>query len=136
MMVVSRCLAIGILRRCTQATAQEFCMPLSEDEQRILRQIEEQLQRDPGFGRTLHQRDSGNRRMLIGSGIGAVVGLVLTVALLSVSPYLSFLAFAGALAAALVCERHARSLGEAGLGHLSETMRGRFGQASQPRSDD
>ncbi|MBI4935260.1 MAG: DUF3040 domain-containing protein [Actinobacteria bacterium] len=111
-------------------------MPLSEDEQRILRQIEEQLQRDPGFGRTLHQRNAGNRRVLIGSGVGAVVGLVLTVALLSVSPYLSFVTFVGALAAALVCERHARSLGEAGLGHLSESMRGRFGQASQPRSDD
>jgi membrane protein implicated in regulation of membrane protease activity len=111
-------------------------MPLSEDEQRILRQIEEQLQRDPGFGRTLHHHDAGNRRVLIGSGIAAVVGLVLTVALLSVSPYLSFVAFVGALAAALVCERHARSLGEAGLGHLSDTMRGKFGQATHPRSDD
>ena len=28
-------------------------MPLSEDEQRILRQIEEQLQRDPRFGREI-----------------------------------------------------------------------------------
>jgi uncharacterized protein YqgC (DUF456 family) len=111
-------------------------MPLSEDEQRILRQIEEQLQRDPGFGRNLHQQHGGNRRVLVGSGIGAIVGLVLTVALLSVSPYLSFVAFVGALMAALVCERHARTLGEAGLGHLSESMRGRFGQASQPRADD
>jgi uncharacterized protein YqgC (DUF456 family) len=112
-------------------------MPLSEDEQRILRQIEEQLQRDPGFGRNLHPRTSGNRRVLMLAGVGAVVGLVLTVALLSVSPYLSFVAFIGALVAALVCERHARSLGEAGFGHLSETMRGRFGQATQQhRSDD
>lgn len=108
-------------------------MPLSEDEQRILRQIEEQLQRDPGFGRTLHHRNEGNRRTLAVSGIAAVVCLVLTVALLSVSPYLAFVAFLGALAAALVCERHARSLGEAGLGHLTENMRGRFGPP--PRSD-
>ena len=111
-------------------------MPLSEDEQRILRQIEEQLQCDPGFGRHLHHRAQGDRRLLIASGVGAVFCLVLTIALLSVSPYLSFVAFIGALAAALVCERHARSLGEAGLGHLSETVRGRFGQATQPRSDD
>jgi membrane protein implicated in regulation of membrane protease activity len=111
-------------------------MPLSEDEQRILRQIEEQLQRDPGFGRNLHQRTGGDRRLLVMSGIGAVVCLVLTVALLSVSPYLSFVAFVGALVAALVCERHARSLGEAGFGHLSESVRGRFGQATQHRADD
>ncbi len=107
-------------------------MPLSEDEQRILRQIEEQLQRDPGFGRDMHHRSDGNRRVLVLSGVAAVICLVLTVGLLSVSPYLSFVAFIGAVVAALVCERNARSLGEAGLGHLSETMRGRFGPP--PRS--
>lgn len=109
-------------------------MPLSEDEQRILRQIEEQLQRDPGFGRNLHQRQQGSRRALALSGIGALAGLVLTVAMLSVSPYLAFVAFAGALAAALVCERHARALGEAGLGQLTETMRGRF--SAPPRKGE
>ena len=107
-------------------------MPLSEDEQRILRQIEEQLQRDPGFGRDMHHRSDGNRRVLVLSGVAAVICLVFTVALLSVSPYLSFVAFIGAVVAALVCERNARSLGEAGLGHLTETMRGRFGPP--PRS--
>lgn len=110
-------------------------MPLSEDEQRILRQIEEQLQRDPGFGRNLHQRSHGNRRLLVVSGVAAVVCLVLTVALLSVSPFLSFAAFIGAVVAALVCERHARSLGEAGIGHLTDSMRGRFGAPNQ-RHDD
>lgn len=107
-------------------------MPLSEDEQRILRQIEEHLQRDPGFGRNLHQRRHGDRRVLLLAGVGAVACLVLTVALLSVSPYLSFVAFAGAVLATLVAERHARSLGEAGLNHLSESMRGRFGQPPRP----
>jgi hypothetical protein len=111
-------------------------MPLSEDEQRILRQIEEQLQRDPGFGRTLHPKRATNRRVLVISGIAAVGCLVLTVALLSVSPYLSFVAFVGAVAAGLVCERHARALGEAGLGHLTDTVRGRFTQQQQQRNDD
>ena len=108
-------------------------MPLSEEEQRILRQIEEQLQRDPGFGRNLHPRGHGNRRTLVVSAIGAVGCLVLTVALLSVSPYLSFVAFIGAVASGLVCERHARSLGETGIGNLTNTVRGRF---SQHRADD
>ena len=109
-------------------------MPLSEDEQRILRQIEEQLQRDPGFGQNLHGRAGGSRRSMALSGFGAVACLVLTVALLSVSPYLSFVAFVVAVGLALVCERHARTLGRQSLEHLSENVRHRFGQSS-PRGD-
>ena len=111
-------------------------MPLSEDEQRILRQIEEQLQRDPGFGRTLHRNSNGSRRTLVVSSVAAVACLVLTIALLSVSPYLSFVAFVGAVVAALFAERHARTLSEAGLNHLSESMRGRFGAPPRSRADD
>jgi len=106
-------------------------VPLSEDEQRILRQIEEQLQRDPGFGRNLHQHHANDRRKMAISGSLAVGCLVLTVAFLSVSPFLSFVAFIGAVAAALVCERHARVVSGAGLSQLSESMRGRFGQSGQ-----
>ncbi len=111
-------------------------MPLSEDEQRILHQIEEQLQRDPGFGRTLHSAASGNRRMLAIATAAAIACLVLTIALLSVNPYLSFVAFIGAVIASLFAERHARRLGEAGLSHLSESVRGRFGQHQRSRADD
>ena len=116
--------------------AEELVMPLSEDEQRILRQIEEQLQRDPGFGRNLHSVGGGNRRVLFASSAAAVVCLVLTVGLLSVSPYLSFVMFIGAVVAALFAERHARTLGESGLNHLSESMRGRFGVPPRSRADD
>lgn len=113
---------------------EEIAVPLSEDEQRILRQIEEQLQRDPGFGRTIQGHEHGSRRSMTLAGVGAVVCLVLTVALLSVSPYLSFVAFAAAVVAALVCERHARAVGRQGLEHLSENVRNRFGQSS-PRGE-
>lgn len=111
-------------------------MPLSEDEQRILRQIEEQLQRDPGFGRTLHRTGGASRKVLIVSGIAAVACLVLTVALLSVSPYLSFVTFIGAVVAALFAERQARTLGEASLNQLSENMRSRFSPPPRTRADD
>jgi len=114
--------------------AEELVMPLSEDEQRILRQIEEQLQRDPGFGRNLHSVGGGNRRVLFASSAAVVVCLVLTIAFLSVSPYLSFVTFVGAVVAALFAERHARTLSESGLNHLSESMRGRFGAPPPPRS--
>lgn len=107
-------------------------MPLSEDEQRILRQIEEQLQRDPGFGRTLHRPVAQSRRALLLWSIAAVAGLALTVAMLSVSPYLSFVAFVGAVVAALFVERQARAIGEASLNHLQESVRGRFGAAPRP----
>jgi hypothetical protein len=107
-------------------------VPLSEDEQRILRQIEEQLQRDPGFGRNLHQHHANDRRRMVISGSLAIGCLVLTVAFLSVSPFLSFGAFVGAVAASLVCERHARVVSSAGLSQLGESMRGRFGQTGQP----
>ena len=47
-------------------------MPLSEDEQRILRQIEEQLQRDPSFGRDIRNHTANTRRTAIASAFGAV----------------------------------------------------------------
>ena len=119
-----------------QAIAEELAMPLSEDEQRILRQIEEQLGRDPGFGRNLHKSDGGSRRVLFASSAAAVFCLVLTIVFLSVSPYLSFVAFIGAVVAALFAERHARTLSEAGLNHLSESMRGRFGSPPRSRAED
>ena len=59
---ILRCLRRGIVERCRKAIGQEFAMPLSEDEQRILRQIEEQLQRDPSFGRDIKPRHVGSRR--------------------------------------------------------------------------
>jgi cytochrome c oxidase assembly factor CtaG len=67
-------------------------MPLSEEEQRILRQIEEQLQRDPRFSR--QQRAP---RQAKGGGtwaaVGAVAFLAATVLLIGVSPYAAFVAF-------------------------------------------
>jgi len=110
-------------------------MPLSEDEQRILRQIEEQLQRDPGFGRTLHRPAETGRRGLLLWSFAGIAGLVLTIALLSVSPYLSFVAFIGAVVAGLFVERHVRAIGEAGINHLSESVRGRFGAPPRPGDD-
>ena len=107
-------------------------MPLSEDEQRILRQIEEQLQRDPGFGRNLHQPAAGNRRALMLWSSLTILCLAATVLLLSVSAYLSFVAFVGAVFTLLLAERQVRTFSEAGLHHISDSVRGRFG-TSPPR---
>ncbi len=110
-------------------------MPLSEDEQRILRQIEEQLQRDPSFGRDIKPRHVGSRRAVIVSSVSTVLCLVLTVVLLGVSPYLSFVAFIAAIAALVIAERHVAAIGEAGLNHLSDTVRSRLGGSAGSRGE-
>ncbi|HSB84834.1 MAG TPA: DUF3040 domain-containing protein [Ilumatobacteraceae bacterium] len=110
-------------------------MPLSEDEQRILRQIEEQLQRDPSFGRDIKPRRVGSRRAVILSSIATVVCLVLTVVLLAVSPYLSFVAFIAGVGALVVAERHVAAIGEAGLNHLSDSVRSRLGGSAGNRGE-
>ena len=99
-------------------------MPLSEDEQRILRQIEEQLQSDPSFPRNFSQvsRRSGSKRMVIISGVGVVGCLVLLIATLQISAWLSFVAFLAMLAAAVVLEREARALGRNRLQQHSATL--------------
>jgi hypothetical protein len=110
-------------------------MPLSEDEQRILRQIEEQLQRDPSFGREGRQRTGGSRRGWIVSVGLTVVLLAVAVALLAVSPYLSFVAFIGAVAAGVVAGSRLRAVGEQSLNNLGETMRSRM-SGPEPRRQD
>jgi Protein of unknown function (DUF3040) len=110
-------------------------MPLSEDEQRILRQIEEQLQRDPSFGRDIKPRQVGSRRAVIVSSIATLVCLVLTVLFLAISPYLAFVAFVGAVAALVIAERHVAAIGEAGLNHLSDSVRSRLGGSTGSRDN-
>lgn len=102
-------------------------MPLSEEEQRILRQIEEQLQRDPGFARELRPSAAGTRRGLFVSVLLGVVAVTLSVFLLSVSPYLAFLAFIGALVAAVIAEKHVRALGDEALRQVAAMRRNSSG---------
>jgi len=90
-------------------------MPLSEDEQRILRQIELDLQSDPTFA------DRGyrvSRRRLVVLSICLVVGLVITVAGLAISFWLAFAAFVGVLVLAVMLEQEIRVLGREKIGNL------------------
>lgn len=98
-------------------------MPLSEDEQRILREIEEQLHRDPNFARDLSPTRAGSRRSLVFAVSGGVLALALCVLLLGVSPYLAFAAFLGALAAVIVAERHLRALGDEAMQRVANLRR-------------
>ena len=106
-------------------------MPLSEDEQRILREIEEQLHRDPNFARDLPPARGASRRSLVLAVIGAVAAVTVCVLLLGVSPYLAFACFLVAVVALAVAEKHLRALGDEAMRHVSNLRR----TAGQQRRD-
>src|ERR1700712_5560226 len=101
-------------------------MPLSEDEQRILHQIERQFyESDPAFAQSVSQSSlyrHAFRNIKLGL-VGVVAGLAFLLATLRISVLLSFVGFLGMLGAAFVIERNARKLGRAGWEQVSGTMR-------------
>lgn len=101
-------------------------MPLSEDEERILKDIEREFyENDPDFARevgetTLYRHSWRNIKLSL---VGFVAGLVLLVLALSVSFLLAFGGFLVMLGSALVIERNARKMGRAGLESVTKTLR-------------
>jgi hypothetical protein len=97
-------------------------MPLSEEEQKILREIEQQLNAtDPDLveqvSRTTLYRHSA--RVIKWSVLGLVGGLVLIVLTFATSLPVAVLGFFVMLACLLVIERNVRKLGRAGLQTLT-----------------
>lgn len=101
-------------------------MPLSEDEQRILSEIEQQLyQTDPGLARDIADTTvyTAASRGLKWSALGFVLGLVLLVLLLGTSFLLAFGGFLVMLVSALAFERNARRLGKVGMQQMTQSMK-------------
>ena len=90
-------------------------MPLSDDEQKILRQIEAELEQDPSFAERGYRV---SRRRLVMSVLGMVVGLFVTVIGLAVSFLVSFAAFAVVLALGSVALGEIRLIGREQIGDL------------------
>ncbi len=120
-------------------------MPLSEDEQRILQQIEQQFHvTDPEFAGEIekHTVYSHYARLLKWAGVAFFACVaVLVVALATETTFVvAFVAFVGMLACALWFERSLRKLGKAGLraahpehaGHRPARLP-RFGRATHAR---
>lgn len=118
-------------------------MPLSEDEQRILSEIEQRLyESDPHLAREVSSTTVYTRslRGMKWAALGFVVGVAILLATLSVSYVLAFVGFLVMLASALAFERNARHLGKTGIqqitqrrtgfgpdfGHFGQRMRDRF----------
>jgi hypothetical protein len=101
-------------------------VPLSEDEERILKDIEREFyENDPAFARevgetTLYRHAWRNIKLSL---VGFVAGLAALVVSLSVNYLFAFGGFLIMLACALVIERNARKMGRAGLESVSKRMR-------------
>lgn len=101
-------------------------MPLSEDEERILKDIEREFyESDPAFARevretTLYKHAWRNIKLSL---VGFVAGLVLLVVALASSYLLAFGGFLVMLGCALVIERNARKMGRAGLESMTKNIK-------------
>lgn len=114
-------------------------MPLSEDEQRILHQIEQQFyESDPAFAQSVSQTTLYRHafRRVKWATLMLVGGLVFLIATLQVHFGVAFVGFVVMLVAAFIIEKNLRAMGRAGLQQVTGSMRaGRlrdsFGGASQ-----
>lgn len=118
-------------------------MPLSEDEQRILSEIEQQLyESDPALARdiadtTVYTHAARNLKWAV---LGFVAGTLMLVLTLATHFLLAFAGFVVMLLSALAIERNARRMGKAGLQQITQSMRAAglrdaFGNANQRMRD-
>jgi hypothetical protein len=118
-------MAVPSVRRAVEEGSQ---VPLSEDEQRILHEIERSFyEHDPAFARevsekTLYRHAGRNCKW---AAFGFVAGLVLLLASFASTPVVGFLAFLLMLGSALVFERNLRKMGRAGWHDVTKTVRDR-----------
>lgn len=102
-------------------------MPLSEDEQRILHEIERSFyENDPAFARGVKESPTVYRhagRNMKWAALGLVAGLVMIVAGVLSTLVLAVAGFGVMLLSALVFESNLRKLGRAGLQQISESVR-------------
>ena len=114
-------------------------MPLSEDEERILQEIEQQLHAtDPQLVRevssTTLYRHAG--RNLKWATLGFIGGLVFMMLTFTASTWLGVVGFLAMLGSAIAFERNLRKMGKAGWRQWTQTvgasgMRDYFGNAQQ-----
>lgn len=102
-------------------------MPLSEDEQRILGEIEANLRAsDPDLARQVGSTTvyTESLRRLKWGIVALVAALVATILLLSVSHLAAFAGFVAMVGAAVFVESNARKLGRAGMNEATHALRG------------
>jgi hypothetical protein len=109
------------------STREDWLMPLSEEEQRILQEIEANLTAtDPGLVQqvsetTLYRHAA---RAIKWAVVGFIAGLVLLLFTFTQVLVLGVVGFLVMLACLLVIERNVRKLGKAGMQNLTGSLRG------------
>ena len=101
-------------------------MPLSEDEQRILQEIEARLyEESPDLVREVSQTTlySHAFRNIKWAALGFLAGIVILVTMLSTHYILAFSGFLVMLASALLIEHNARKMGRAGWQEMTRSVR-------------
>ena len=101
-------------------------MPLSEDEQRILHEIEQQFyEHDPDLARAVSEstvyRHAG--RNLKWATLGFVAGFALMIASFASNLWLGLVGFGVMFACAVVFERNLRRMGKAGWQQMTSSMK-------------
>ena len=107
--------------------ATEDAVPLSEDEQRILSEIEQRLyESDPRLAREVRSTTvyTPAFRGLKWAALGFIAGVIIMIATLSVSFVLAFAGFIVMLASALAFERSLRNLGRVGIQQITQRRSG------------
>ena len=116
-------------------------MPLSEDEQRILDEIEKNLhESDPRLAKevsetTVYRHALGSLKWSV---LGFVAGLAVMIATLQIHFMLAFCGFLMMLASALGFERNLRLMGRAGIQQVSSAFRAanpNLGRQGEPSAD-
>lgn len=107
-------------------------VPLSEDEQRILRQIEQELEQDPTFSNRGYRV---SRKRAVGLAFGLVIGLVITVLGLGFNFLVSFGGFVLVLVMAVLLESELRVIGRDRLASLPVSAWLGGASRSQPRDE-
>jgi Protein of unknown function (DUF3040) len=113
-------------------------MPLSEEEQRILHQIEQQFyESDPEFAANVGQASLYRHalRRIVWASVMLLAGLAFLVAMLGVHLALAFGGFVVMLTAAFIIDKNVRAIGRAGFDQVTGKVRSAR-HASGPRSTD
>jgi hypothetical protein len=100
-------------------------VPLSDDEKRILSELEEQLQTDTKFANAVSSSGlySYAIRKVRWATLGVLVSLVFTVLTLQIHFLVAFLGFLGMLGCVLVIEHQLRAMSKAGMKDVADTLR-------------
>jgi hypothetical protein len=101
-------------------------VPLSEDEQRILSEIEQQLyETDPSLAHGIADTTvySDAYRYLRRGIFGFVFGVLMMIGTLHISVWLSAVGVIVMFGSALAIEKNARRMGKAGLDQITQSMR-------------